>query len=86
MTAGQCLEREPFSKLRDSRFAAQDNVLVSDSMHAFAVNPRLIGCDHTGKKWLGIRLPADALRTFMHTEIVADAMSCTVAEIAMMLP
>lgn len=86
VTACQCLEREPVAELCLSGLAAEENVFMPDAVAAFAIKARLVGSNHSRKERLRVCLPSDALRAFMNTEIITDAMASTMTEIAAGLP
>ena len=66
VTAGKCLKTEPVSELGRPGFPAEENVLMTDSMHAFPVYSGLVRCNHTRKERVGIILIAYALRAFVY--------------------
>ena len=86
VTACQRLKLQPFSELGCAGLATKYYVLMTDAVHAFTIEARFVGGDHPRKQRLRIVLIAYALRTFMHAEIVADSMACSVAEVAFCLP
>ena len=81
MTEGQGLELKPLSELGFSSFLAENDILMTDAMHAFAVDCRLVGSEHSRKQRLWIRLETDALRTLMNAKIESYSMTGAVTEV-----
>ena len=86
VTACQGLKREPVTEFGLAGLAAENNVFMPDAVAAFAVEARLIGCDHSRKQRLGIGLITNTLRAFVNAEIVAYAVTGALTKIASSLP
>lgn len=86
MAAGQGLERKPVTEFGCTGLTAEDNVLMTDAVHAFTIKSRLVGGDHARQERLGIILITDALRPFVNTKVVAYTVTGAVTEVASSLP
>ena len=86
MAESKGLETEPLPKVVPALIAAEQEILVTDTVKALAVDSRLVGSYHTRQERGGIEILPDILRTLVDAQEKANPMARTVPEIAFCPP